>query len=158
MLRFPALHERVVEVVTGLLRRRLPAANQMVEQLVAIELAYINTKHPDFGDAQRLALSLNPADNVKREEKGEGEGQKGEKEKISPREARDCAVIERLISSYFVIVRKSIQATISSTKFYFLILTNSSFATGQRAEGHHALPRQPRQGKFHFHSTVLMNH
>lgn len=50
MLRFPKLHECIVEVVTQLLRRRLPAANSMVENLVAIELAYINTKHPDFHD------------------------------------------------------------------------------------------------------------
>ena len=33
-----------MDVVTLLLRRRLPATNQMVQNLVAIELAYINTK------------------------------------------------------------------------------------------------------------------
>lgn len=46
MLRFPKLHEKIVDVVTHLLRRRLPKTNTMVENLVAIELAYINTKHP----------------------------------------------------------------------------------------------------------------
>lgn len=30
MLRFPQLHERIVDVVTALLRRRLPATNDMV--------------------------------------------------------------------------------------------------------------------------------
>ncbi|XP_030767849.1 dynamin-1-like protein isoform X2 [Sitophilus oryzae] len=48
MLRFPKLYESIVDVVTHLLRRRLPTTNVMVENLVAIELAYINTKHPDF--------------------------------------------------------------------------------------------------------------
>lgn len=48
MLRFPKLYEKIVDVVTQLLRRRLPTTNDMVENLVAIELAYINTKHPDF--------------------------------------------------------------------------------------------------------------
>ena len=48
MLRFPKLHERIVDVVTTLLRQRLPPTNAMVENLLAIELAYINTKHPDF--------------------------------------------------------------------------------------------------------------
>ncbi|CAG9839140.1 unnamed protein product [Diabrotica balteata] len=48
MLRFPKLYEKIVDVVTQLLRRRLPTTNSMVENLVAIELAYINTKHPDF--------------------------------------------------------------------------------------------------------------
>lgn len=48
MLRFPKLHEKIVDVVTQLLRRRLPPTNTMIENLVAVELAYINTKHPDF--------------------------------------------------------------------------------------------------------------
>lgn len=48
MLRFPKLHEKIMDVVTNLLRSRLPPTNTMVENIVAIELAYINTKHPDF--------------------------------------------------------------------------------------------------------------
>uniref|UniRef100_A0A665WDP4 Dynamin-1-like protein n=1 Tax=Echeneis naucrates TaxID=173247 RepID=A0A665WDP4_ECHNA len=51
LLRFPKLHDSIVEVVTGLLRKRLPITNEMVHSLIAIELAYINTKHPDFTDA-----------------------------------------------------------------------------------------------------------
>ena len=50
-IRFPRLHEKIVDVMTHLLRRRLPETNQMVENLVEIELAYINTKHPDFHEA-----------------------------------------------------------------------------------------------------------
>ncbi|KAM7534931.1 hypothetical protein Aperf_G00000097615 [Anoplocephala perfoliata] len=48
MYRFPKLHECVVDVVTSLLRRRLQPTNEMVTNLVAVELAYINTRHPDF--------------------------------------------------------------------------------------------------------------
>jgi len=51
MLRFPKLHERIVDVVTNVLRQRLPTTNAMVENLVQIELAYINTGHPDFSEA-----------------------------------------------------------------------------------------------------------
>lgn len=58
MLRFPKLHEKIIDVVTHLLRRRLPPTNVMVENLVYIELSYINTKHPDFHDAY-LVGSLN---------------------------------------------------------------------------------------------------
>ncbi|CAK9831209.1 Dynamin-1-like protein [Anthophora retusa] len=58
MLRFPKLHERIVDVVTQLLRQRLPPTNHMVENLVAIELAYINTKHPDFHKDAALVSSL----------------------------------------------------------------------------------------------------
>ena len=51
MLRFPKLHEKIIDVVTQLLRRRLPTTNSMVENLVQIELSYINSKHPDFHEA-----------------------------------------------------------------------------------------------------------
>lgn len=45
-------------MVTSLLRRRLPNTNTMVENIVAIELAYINTKHPDFHKDAALVPSL----------------------------------------------------------------------------------------------------
>ncbi|XP_026177083.1 dynamin-1-like protein isoform X1 [Mastacembelus armatus] len=59
LLRFPKLHDSIAEVVTGLLRKRLPITNEMVHNLVAIELAYINTKHPDFTDAAQVSASVN---------------------------------------------------------------------------------------------------
>lgn len=62
MLRFPKLHEKIVDVVTQLLRRRLPNTNSMVENIVQIELAYINTKHPDFHKDAALVPSLLKAD------------------------------------------------------------------------------------------------
>lgn len=64
MLRFPKLHEKIVDVVTQMLRRRLPNTNTMVENLVAIELAYINTKHPDFHKEAALVPSLLKADHI----------------------------------------------------------------------------------------------
>lgn len=47
-----------MDVVTQMLRRRLPNTNSMVENLVAVELAYINTKHPDFHKEAALVPSL----------------------------------------------------------------------------------------------------
>lgn len=58
LLRFPKLHEQIIEVVTQLLRKRLPHTNDMVENIVAIEQAYINTKHPDFHRDAALVSSL----------------------------------------------------------------------------------------------------
>uniref|UniRef100_A0A8D0DBW7 Dynamin-1-like protein n=1 Tax=Sander lucioperca TaxID=283035 RepID=A0A8D0DBW7_SANLU len=162
--RFPKLHEAIVEVVTCLLRKRLPITNEMVHNLVAIELAYINTKHPDFADAcgvmnnnievctRNKILSHTyiflpsasgadmdgaPATGPQGEQDGTGNWRgmlkKGEEapgsgpgsplkgvvnlldvpvpvaRKLSSREQRDCEVIERLIKSYFLIVRKNIQ-------------------------------------------------
>ncbi|XP_041254761.1 dynamin-1-like protein isoform X4 [Onychostruthus taczanowskii] len=182
LLRFPKLHDAIVEVVTCLLRKRLPVTNEMVHNLVAIELAYINTKHPDFADAcglmnnnieeqrrNRLTRELpssvprdkNPsvgadapqesgtgnwrgmlkpskAEEVSAEEKSKpaaalpASPQKGHAvnlldvpvpvaRKLSAREQRDCEVIERLIKSYFLIVRKNIQDSVPKAVMHFLV-------------------------------------
>nr|XP_057933650.1 dynamin-1-like protein isoform X2 [Doryrhamphus excisus] len=167
--RFPKLHEAIVEVVTSLLRKRLPITNEMVHNLVAIELAYINTKHPDFADAcgvmnnnieeQRRNRMRELPTAVPREKapaagpQGDQEGtgtwrgmlKKGEEgpgsgpgsplkgavnlldvpvpvaRKLSSREQRDCEVIERLIKSYFLIVRKNIQDSVPKAVMHFLV-------------------------------------
>uniref|UniRef100_A0A3B3BVK4 Dynamin-1-like protein n=1 Tax=Oryzias melastigma TaxID=30732 RepID=A0A3B3BVK4_ORYME len=208
LLRFPKLLDAIVEVVTSLLRRRLPITNDMVHNLVAIELAYINTKHPDFADAcglmnnnldeqRRHRLKEMPAgvprDKSLKSPSGqsfpytdppaqEGEvlkapaggsqsapageqteggtgswrgmlkrGEEGASSdrvtlqtqippspqrshavnlldvpvpvtrKLSAREQRDCEVIERLIKSYFLIVRKNIQDSVPKAVMHFLV-------------------------------------
>ncbi|XP_051739144.1 dynamin-1-like protein isoform X6 [Ctenopharyngodon idella] len=177
LLRFPKLHDAIVEVVTSLLRKRLPVTNEMVHNLVAIELAYINTKHPDFADAcgvmnnnieeqrrnrMRELPSAVPRDKMGGGAQGEQEGgtgtwrgmlKKGEEgqaedrnkqssfasspqkghavnlldvpvpvaRKLSAREQRDCEVIERLIKSYFLIVRKNIQDSVPKAVMHFLV-------------------------------------
>ncbi|XP_030069629.1 dynamin-1-like protein isoform X2 [Microcaecilia unicolor] len=208
LLRFPKLHDAIVEVVTCLLRKRLPVTNDMVHNLVAIELAYINTKHPDFADAcglmnnnieeqrrNRLARDLPPVPRDKSSKVpvalasasqdlstiasevdgkaattgGAGDGaqdsgasnwrgmlksskaeealseektkpaailpaspQRGHAvnlldvpvpvaRKLSAREQRDCEVIERLIKSYFLIVRKNIQDSVPKAVMHFLV-------------------------------------
>ncbi|XP_066446317.1 dynamin-1-like protein isoform X2 [Eleutherodactylus coqui] len=207
LLRFPKLHDAIVEVVTCLLRKRLPVTNEMVHNLVAIELAYINTKHPDFADAcglmnnnieeqrrNRIARDLPPSaaprdkpskapgplapaalepssdtdgkavsaggvgDTVSDAGTGNWRGMlkasKGEDSlldeknksspalpaspqrghavnlldvpvpvarKLSAREQRDCEVIERLIKSYFLIVRKNIQDSVPKAVMHFLV-------------------------------------
>ncbi|XP_026577868.1 dynamin-1-like protein isoform X2 [Pseudonaja textilis] len=182
LLRFPKLHDAIVEVVTSLLRRRLPITNEMVHNLVAIELAYINTKHPDFADAcglinnnieeqrrNRLAremsslavrdkVSLGAGETIPESGTGNWRGmlktsrteeilaeekskpvtvlpaspQKGHAvnlldvpvpvaRKLSAREQRDCEVIERLIKSYFLIVRKNIQDSVPKAVMHFLV-------------------------------------
>uniref|UniRef100_A0A4W3J0T0 Dynamin-1-like protein n=1 Tax=Callorhinchus milii TaxID=7868 RepID=A0A4W3J0T0_CALMI len=219
LLRFPKLHDSIVEVVTSLLRKRLPVTNDMVHNLVAIELAYINTKHPDFADAcgvlnsnieeqrrNRLAREMPSAGSRDKSSKvpsalpaysqeasaevgyivcstftfpsslqvsgGAAQGQDGSQDggtgnwrgmlktsasksdegssedrpkqsapsspqrgpsvnfldvrvpisrKLSAREQRDCEVIERLIKSYFLIVRKNIQDSVPKAVMHFLV-------------------------------------
>lgn len=183
LLRFPKLHDAIVEVVTSLLRKRLPVTNEMVHNLVAIELAYINTKHPDFADAcglmnnnieeqrrnrMRDLPAAVPRDkavaggsqggSVSETDGGTGnwrgmlkkgeDGAAGDRamlqhplpasphkghavnlldvpvpvsRKLSAREQRDCEVIERLIKSYFLIVRKNIQDSVPKAVMHFLV-------------------------------------
>ncbi|KAM3845709.1 dynamin-1-like protein isoform 2-T4 [Vipera latastei] len=157
LLRFPKLHEAIVEVVTGVLRRRLPITNEMVHNLVAIELAYINTKHPDFIDTALVSASVSSSKSdttidgtwrwksEKAEEPATDDRPKGSchslvysspswshavnlldtpmpaTRKLSQREQRDCEVIRRLIKSYFLIVRKSIQDSVPKTVMHFLV-------------------------------------
>ncbi|VVC41010.1 Dynamin GTPase effector,Dynamin-type guanine nucleotide-binding (G) domain,Dynamin, GTPase domain,P- [Cinara cedri] len=192
MIRFPKLHESIVDVVTQLLRRRLPTTNTMVENLVAIELAYINTKHPDFHrDAELVSLMMKSAEedevsrqrmlrkyNVNNTVNGcdrDSVTSTGSMKRTTPRqqhqtdmnseinsvesspattpvhqmktdismnvascfnsidlqspsnrnlsekELRDCDVIERLIKSYFYIVRKSIQDSVPKAIMHFLV-------------------------------------
>ncbi|KAL7402090.1 hypothetical protein ABVT39_009359 [Epinephelus coioides] len=183
LLRFPKLHDAIVEVVTSLLRKRLPVTNEMVHNLVAIELAYINTKHPDFADAcglmnnnieeqrrnrmrdlpsavprDKAAASGSQSGPVSEQADGgtgnwRGMLKKGEEaaggdratlqplpaspqkghavnlldvpvpvsRKLSAREQRDCEVIERLIKSYFLIVRKNIQDSVPKAVMHFLV-------------------------------------
>ncbi|XP_034090154.1 dynamin-1-like protein isoform X3 [Gymnodraco acuticeps] len=149
--RFPKLHEAIVEVVTSLLRKRLPITNDMVHNLVAIELAYINTKHPDFADACGIMNNNIEAPSAGPQGEQDGTGnwrgmlKKGDEapssrpgsplrgavnlldvpvpaaRKLSSREQRDCEVIERLIKSYFLIVRKNIQDSVPKAVMHFLV-------------------------------------
>lgn len=46
--RFPALHKRIKDGCLEIIRVQLPITQHMIRQTVAIQLAYINTNHPDF--------------------------------------------------------------------------------------------------------------
>jgi len=64
--KFPVLRSRLVEVISQLLRKAVIPTQMMVSNLIKIELAYINTSHPDFiGGSRAVAqftekLSSNP--------------------------------------------------------------------------------------------------
>ncbi|ORE06403.1 hypothetical protein BCV72DRAFT_125288 [Rhizopus microsporus var. microsporus] len=58
LLRYPRLHQKLIEVVSELLRERLGPTVTYVESLIAIERAYINTNHPDFLGAAGAMANL----------------------------------------------------------------------------------------------------
>eukprot|EP00009_Paramoeba_aestuarina_P010634 CAMPEP_0201540536 /NCGR_PEP_ID=MMETSP0161_2-20130828/70996_1 /ASSEMBLY_ACC=CAM_ASM_000251 /TAXON_ID=180227 /ORGANISM="Neoparamoeba aestuarina, Strain SoJaBio B1-5/56/2" /LENGTH=614 /DNA_ID=CAMNT_0047948011 /DNA_START=509 /DNA_END=2353 /DNA_ORIENTATION=- len=59
--RFPALRTIVVEVSVEELQKRLQPTKKMINDLIDMELAYINTNHPDFfGGTRDLLNSAQP--------------------------------------------------------------------------------------------------
>ena len=58
LTRFPFLRDRMLEVVQNLLRRAVNPTQLMVANLVKIELAYVNTSHPDFIGGSRAVAKL----------------------------------------------------------------------------------------------------
>ena len=58
LTRFPILRDRINEVVATLLRRCVGPTQMMVSNLVKIELAYLNTSHPDFIGGSRAVAKL----------------------------------------------------------------------------------------------------
>jgi len=62
LVRFPRLQDKINETITKMLRSRLPITNDFVKQLVLIELAYINTYHPDFSEAKILSMKTQLSD------------------------------------------------------------------------------------------------
>lgn len=58
LIRFPNLRDRLVEVVHDLLKRAVGPTQMMVSNLIKIELAYINTSHPDFIGGSRAVAQL----------------------------------------------------------------------------------------------------
>ncbi|MCJ8735348.1 hypothetical protein PDJAM_G00245900 [Pangasius djambal] len=114
LLRFPKLHDSIVEVVTSLLRKRLPITNEMTESLDGGK-RWKNDKMPSeekgsvpgFGSPTKAVNLLDTAVPISR--------------KLSTREQRDCEVIQRLIKCYFLIVRKNIQDSVPKAVMHFLV-------------------------------------
>jgi dynamin 1-like protein len=58
LTRFPELRDRVLDVVNMLLRKCVAPTQNMIGNLIKIELAYINTSHPDFIGGSRAVAQL----------------------------------------------------------------------------------------------------
>uniref|UniRef100_A0A914ICV1 Dynamin GTPase n=1 Tax=Globodera rostochiensis TaxID=31243 RepID=A0A914ICV1_GLORO len=190
MQRFPRLYEKINEVISTVLSNRLSPTKDFVTNLVHIQLAYINSKHPEFaadaalinvlqeapspfhsnavvtervpaqtdgtltngvGSEHHSATIRSGVEDISSSRHSRGTGGSGlgawlfnrnmppavamgldnptstravEKNitrNLSTREKRDCAVIERLIKGYFVIVKKTIQDMVPKTIMNFLV-------------------------------------
>lgn len=61
MQRFPGLREKVLQVAHGVIKNCLKPTNRMVSDLIRIELAHINTDHPDFIGGPRAMSRIQEA-------------------------------------------------------------------------------------------------
>lgn len=57
--RFPELRDRLFEIVNQLLRNCVLPTQKMISNLIQIELAYVNTSHPDFIGGKQAVAQLN---------------------------------------------------------------------------------------------------
>ncbi|VDM57718.1 unnamed protein product [Angiostrongylus costaricensis] len=148
MQRFPRLYDKINEVVSGVLKSRLRPTNEMVSNQVAIELAYINTKHPEFvGEANRTLVNAEEtisdrsrsrqrtSSNSERASSAHAEQVKVSKathllpevpekpiaRQLTQNERKDYLIIERLIRRYFMIVRKNVQDSVPKAIMHFLV-------------------------------------
>jgi len=100
--RFPKLQSKIREIVAEKIRDKMGPTRAFIGQFIKNELAYINCKHPDFTEARNMACKTM---------------MKEEKEATK----RECAVVEQLIKSYFLIVRKNIQDAVPKTIMNFIV-------------------------------------
>eukprot|EP01147_Barroeca_monosierra_P008546 gene8546-993_t len=62
---FPTLVRQIHDVASGFLTSCVPEASKMVRDLIAIEVAYINTDHPDFHEQETMEAILHTCLNNK---------------------------------------------------------------------------------------------
>uniref|UniRef100_A0A914PJ86 Dynamin stalk domain-containing protein n=1 Tax=Panagrolaimus davidi TaxID=227884 RepID=A0A914PJ86_9BILA len=112
MERFPLLYDRIRKVVSTILKARIIKTKEFVEDYLEIELAYINTKHPEFIINENLLKAFNEEANDEDLEDLRDESDEDEEEllnSLTNRDKRDLHIISRLIDRYFQIVQKSIK-------------------------------------------------
>eukprot|EP00759_Apiculatamorpha_spiralis_P038120 PhF_6_TR37563/c1_g1_i1/m.55655/K17065/DNM1L; dynamin 1-like protein len=142
MDRYPLLRRRIFEVSVDLLKINRPLVEEHLRTTIAAESAYINTNHPDFGDATQIMATIfaptpapqggqNPptaahtlppprmaAGGLGFDDVPSHITQTGP---LSEKEARDHKALRILIEKYFNVVKKTIQDQTPKIVTFFLI-------------------------------------
>lgn len=99
LTRFPKLQSAVFEVVSDLLDTRVPVTNEMVNHFINVQLAHVDTQHPDLSDRLECCKETLP----------------------SSRGLHDCDLVQNLIKKYFSIVKDSILDIVPKIIMHFLV-------------------------------------
>lgn len=120
----PKLRAKVFNVLTGLVKSRLAVTVEMVENVIEMHTAYINTAHPDFLDRTSAHLSLyrEEADRKALETAVRGtRSNPADTDVVLEKLLDECFLIESMIKSYFDIIRKSVADAVPKIIMHFMV-------------------------------------
>uniref|UniRef100_A0A914PHI8 GED domain-containing protein n=1 Tax=Panagrolaimus davidi TaxID=227884 RepID=A0A914PHI8_9BILA len=114
MKRFPLLFDHIHKIVSTMIITKTEETADFVKQLLDNELAFINTRHPEFIKSAELlkALGEDPDHALQQLRKGSGDAKSkltNYRGNLTSHEKRDYLIIERLIDQYFHIAQNSIK-------------------------------------------------
>lgn len=130
--RFPKLADKISTTVSNYLQEQVKITKEMIKFNIEIQLAYINKKHPDFDREAALTPQIDDSQEAVGNDYGEvANATNGQKNKITSKkiikraltddERKNCDILERLISSYFYIVRKTVEDVVPKTIMHSLV-------------------------------------
>ncbi|CAI5448042.1 unnamed protein product [Caenorhabditis angaria] len=126
MIRFPRLYDKINEVVSGVLKERLKPTNELVENLVAIELAYINTKHPEFTEANLVTLLKEELSLDERHTRSRNRQQSTGERAVSAHGEQILAVAQQLNGEQNTIFPQAAKGTTNGAGFLGFFANNTS--------------------------------
>ena len=131
---YPILGRNVKGVVDDMLLRFTKPAQHMIENIIKVELTYINIEHPDFIGGARVIGETNFEESRMSDEPHfiidkdaqsfqsfEHTPNRNSVNMHKPEDQRDLAIIKRLIESYYKIVKKNIEDSVPKAIMGFLV-------------------------------------
>ena len=116
IIRFKKLDTKIKELLIGIIDKCIPEVNEMIKNLIKIELAYINSSHPDF---------LNNKDELNKNEDNNNNNNIDKNYRnnlnFNERELMEISIVKNLIVSYFNIVKKNYCDFVPKTIMCFLV-------------------------------------